>query len=528
MKKITTIPFLNIESIPTLIKDFLTQKIAGFEEDVFNVENIKNQFEEKENSFSQSRREVLFQVLREQHSVSELSENQKSNLSFIKDKNAFTVTTGHQLNLFSGPVFFIYKILQTIKLANYLNENFPDKKVIPLFWMASEDHDFEEINHFKTENNYYEIKAKSGGAVGKIKVDDQYFITEFEKEFQDSVFGTELILLLKKAYKKENTLSAATRILVQELFADYGLLIIDGDHKALKTEIKAVFKEELLHQKLFNTTKETVSNLKKTYGKVQVNPRDINLFYLSKTRDRIELRNDLYKIVDSDISFSHKEIIEELENHPEKFSPNALMRPVYQETILPNLAYIGGNAEIMYWLELKNYFAEIDLPFPVLIPRNSILLVSEKTLAKTKKLDLEIEDFFKNFAEITKNAILENNEILALLNENELLLEKHFDEIAKSAEYTDKSFANLVQAEKTRQIKSFSRMKKRLLHAEKIKQNEKLERLENLFLKIHPGKNWQERTYNYSVFYSDYGKEWLQNCYEAIDVQNSELIIFSI
>ena len=188
MKKITTIPVLNIESIPTMIKDFLTQKIAGFEEDVFNVENIKNQFEEKENSFSQSRREVLFQVLREQHSVSELSENQKSNLNFIKDKNAFTVTTGHQLNLFSGPVFFIYKILQTIKLANYLNENFPDKKVIPLFWMASEDHDFEEINHFKTESNYYEIKAKSGGAVGKIKVDDQYFISEFEKEFLQGMY----------------------------------------------------------------------------------------------------------------------------------------------------------------------------------------------------------------------------------------------------------------------------------------------------------------------------------------------------
>jgi uncharacterized protein YllA (UPF0747 family) len=86
----------------------------------------------------------------------------------------------------------------------------------------------------------------------------------------------------------------------------------------------------------------------------------------------------------------------------------------------------------------------------------------------------------------------------------------------------------LVQAEKTRQLKSFDRMRKRLLRAEKIKQSEKLERLENLFLKIHPGKVWQERSYNFSVFYADFGKEWLQNCYDGIDVQNSELIIFTI
>lgn len=525
MKKISTIPFLNIESIPTLIKDFLLQKISGFETSIFNEENIEKQFKQKENSFSKEKREVLFQVLKEQHSEFQLSEKQKQNLNLLKDENAFTVTTGHQLNLFTGPVFFVYKILQTIKLADFLNQKFPQRKTIPIFWMASEDHDFEEINHFKTENHYYETKAKLGGAVGKIKIEDQFFISQFEADFKDSIFGTELILLLKKAYKKGNTLAEATRILVQELFADYGLLIIDGDNRLLKNEIKSVFKDELLSQHLINSTKEVVEQLTERYGKVQVNPRDINLFYLSKTRNRIEFRNDLYKIVDTDISFSLNEILQELENYPEKFSPNALMRPVYQETVLPNLAYIGGNAEIMYWLELQHYFEEIKLPFPVLIPRNSLLFMKEKTLTKTKNLGLEINDFFKNFANVTKGVLLENNQILSLLNQNEIILENHFKEITKSAELTDKSFGNLVNAEKTRQLKSFERMKKRLLRAEKIKQNEKLERLENLFLQIHPGKIWQERTFNFSVFYSDFGREWLQNCYEEIDVEKSELII---
>ncbi|UJF30640.1 bacillithiol biosynthesis cysteine-adding enzyme BshC [Kaistella sp. 97-N-M2] len=528
MKKISTISFLNIDGIPKLIKDFLTQKIPAFEEQVFNLKNVENQFQKKENSFSAAKRELLSAVLKKQHSTSSLSEKQNANLNFLTDQNTFTVTTGHQLNLFSGPVFFIYKILQTIKLADFLNEKFPARKTVPVFWMASEDHDFEEINHFKTESQYYETHAKSGGAVGNITVDDQFFITQFEEEFKDSVFGTELILLLKKAYKKGNSLSQATRILVQELFAEHGLLIIDGDDASLKAQMKDTFRNELLHQNLFETTKYTVDHLATEYGKVQVNPREINLFYLSETRNRIEFANDKYNIVDTEIKFSPEELLRELEEHPEKFSPNALMRPVYQETILPNLAYIGGNAEIMYWLELKDYFNFLALPFPLLIPRNSMLFVTEKTISKAQKLGLEIEDFFKNFAQVTKEILLKNNDLLSLLNKDESFLKEHFEELASSAEKTDPTFGNLVKAEKTRQLKSFIRMRKRLLRAEKIKQKEKLQRLENLFLTIHPGKNWQERSYNFSVFYSDYGKEWLQSCYEGIDVQNSELIIFTI
>ncbi len=152
-----------------------------------------------------------------------LSSKQKENIENLRLANTFTITTGHQLNLFSGPVFFVYKILQTIKTCTYLKEYFPDFNFVPVYWMASEDHDFAEINHFKTENNYYEINEKSGGPVGRIKINDTYFISEFEEEFKDSVFGTELILMLKEAYKIGNTLTQAIQILVNRLFqnSDY-------------------------------------------------------------------------------------------------------------------------------------------------------------------------------------------------------------------------------------------------------------------------------------------------------------------
>lgn len=528
MKKITDIPFLEISSIPQLIKDFLRQEIEGFEGSLFTEENIEKQFKAKQNSFSAEKRNVLVEALSEQISDLNLSKKQKKNLDLLRHENTFTVTTGHQLNLFTGPTFFIFKILQTIKTAEFLNENFPDHKTVPVFWMATEDHDFEEINHFKTEDSYYSINGKSGGAVGRINIEDEFFISEFEQEFKDSVFGTELILLMKKAYKKGNTLAQATRFLVQELFAEFGLLVIDGDDPALKIQMKEIFSDELENTSLLNSTKNRVHFLTQKYGKVQVNPREINLFYLSDTRDRIENVNENFVVVDKNITFTKEEILNQLQTHPEKFSPNALMRPVYQENILPNIAYIGGNAEIMYWLELKDYFEKINIPFPLLIPRSSMLFVTEKNFAKTEKLGLKITDFFRNFATVTKEILLENNNIQPLLDSSEALLENQFNQLTEIAGETEQTFGNLVQAEKTRQLKAFKRMRKRLLRAEKIKQQEKMEQLDALFLKIYPGRNWQERVLNFSVFYADHGKEWLQTCYEEISITTPELTIVSV
>ncbi|WP_343660224.1 bacillithiol biosynthesis cysteine-adding enzyme BshC [Chryseobacterium sp.] len=528
MKTINKISFNDIESIPQLVKDFLHQKIEGFENNTFSLDHFRQQIHLKKDSFIPEKRNILSEVLEGQLLGLSLSSKQRDNLENLTLPNTFTITTGHQLNLFSGPVFFVYKILQTIKTCAYLKENFPDFNFVPIYWMASEDHDFVEINHFKTENNYYETNEKSGGPVGRIEISDTYFITEFEKEFKDSIFGTELILMMKEAYKPGNTLTEAIKILVNRLFSEFGLLILDGDSKELKNQIKEVFKDEILYFSLHKASKDKVDFLTEKYGKVQVNPREINLFYLSETRDRIEFNGQKYIIVDKNIQFTEEEILAELENHPEKFSPNALMRPVYQENVLPNLAYIGGNAEIMYWLELKDYFSKINIPFPVLIPRNSMLFLKEKTLGKIEKLNLKIEDFFKNFTVLTNQKILKDNPILQLLEEKEELLISNFSVLKASAETTEKSFGNMVKAEEVRQLKSFKRMKKRLLHAEKIKQNELLERLENLFLDVHPGKTWQERVYNFSVFFSDYGYSWLENCLEEMVVQDSKLIIVAI
>lgn len=510
------------------MKDFLNLELQDFSDDVFSIKNIETRILEKRSSFSMEQRTILKHELSLQLQDVALSEAQVKNLELLTHPNTFTVTTGHQLNLFTGPVFFIYKILQTVKTCEYLKTQFPSQYFVPMYWMATEDHDFEEINHFKTETHYYEMNEKSGGAVGRIKITDIHFIPEFEKEFKDSVFGTELIMMLKEAYQQGKTLTQAIRTLVNRIFSEVGLLMIDGDSVPLKAQMKQIFKEELLNSELKNVTEQKVEFLKSKYGKVQVNPRDINLFYLSETRNRIELQGEKFEVVDTDISFSKEELLKELEDHPENFSPNALLRPVYQEKVLPNIAYVGGNAEVMYWLELKDYFRKVDIIFPVLIPRNSMLFIKEKTLGKIEKLNLDVEDFLHSFASIVQKKLLQNNEILQLLAEQENILQEQFEQLKQGSEKTHFSFGNMVKAEEARQRKSFLRLKKRLLRAEKIKQQELLERLENLFLDVHPGKTWQERVLNFSVWYADFGKEWLDICYGNMAVDESSLIVIAI
>lgn len=514
------IPFQHIGSIPKLIKDFLNQEIPQFSPYKFSLENAVSQAEKKSKTFSPQQRNILIEVLKNQLSELQLSEKQLQNIESLSQKDGFTVVTGHQLNFFSGPVFFIYKILQTIKTANFLSQN-SDKKFVPMFWMATEDHDFEEINHFKTTQNFYQIKGKSGGAVGRIIIEDTSFIDEFEKEFKDDVFGTQLILLMKKCYQKGKTLTEATRNLVHELFADYGLLMIDGDDVALKNQMAEIFTDELKNQITYKLSEENINFLTDKYGKVQVNPREVNLFYLSETRDRISVSGEDFEIVDKNKKITFGELTEDWSS----ISPNALLRPVFQEKVLPNIAYIGGNAEIMYWLELPKVFEHFSIPFPILIPRNSMLFLSEKIFKKIEKSRMNLECFFGDFQAKLNEKLVEESSLKDLIDRKETLLKAQFEELKDKSSLTDKTFRNLVEAEETRQLKSFDRMRKRLLRAEKIKQADYIDYLQNLYYEIHPSGNWQERVINFSDFFAENGASWLDNCYQEMDVINSMLIL---
>ena len=389
--------------LPNITFDYINdeKKLNSFYNRFNKIENYKNQLNEKINHYNDNFRTVLSNQLEKQYeSVTDKSLQIKL-IADLKLKNSFTVTTGHQLNLFTGPLYFFYKIIDTIIICKKLKKKYPKYNFIPVFWMASEDHDFDEINYFNYDKKKFSWDISHGGPVGRLKTKGLENVLSEMKNYLDFTDQKELITLFETSYLKHKNLSLATLNLVHSLFGKHGLLILEPDNKHLKKLFSEIIIDELLNNTLnkniLNTNNELNTVFENSYNP-QVNSREINLFYIKDNlRARIEKIGDVFSVLDTNISFTQSEIVNEVNNHPERFSPNALLRPVYQEFILPNLAYVGGGSEIAYWLQLKEYFNFKKITFPILSVRSSVLFVSKKQVEKCNKLKMSIIDLFDNY-----------------------------------------------------------------------------------------------------------------------------------
>ncbi len=448
-------------------------------------------------------RSVLVEQITQQMSGLDLTKKQLKNLKKLSESNTVTITTGHQLNLFTGPIFFFYKILQVIKGCNELNKEQDEINFVPIFWMATEDHDFEEINHFKFGDRIVHWEKEHGGPVGRLTTEGlKDVFHSFLTLLPNGKKKNELQNLIEQSYLSNEKLTDATRKLVHLLFKDLGLLFVDGDDAELKKLMIRSFEEELLHSKSYQNVIPQNKKLEELGYSIQVNPREINLFYINEnnSRERIVEENGTYFVNNTSIKFTKEEIIADLHQNPAKFSPNVILRPLYQETILPNVAYVGGGGEIAYWFQLKEMFNQFEVDFPLLVLRNSMLIRTDKQHEKQLKLNLSNEDLFSNSLIITKKRVMNSSEIAPKIPALEDELKNIFDRLENLSNLTDSSFADMIQAQRTKQLKGFERIKKRLIHAE-VKQNENiLNRIDHLLTDLNQQNGLQERVKNFADF----------------------------
>lgn len=502
----------------SLINDYIEEKenVKQFYHRYPVIDNFKEQIEEKGRSFNTSdgkNREILVQSLEKQYSQLEVSEETRKNINLLKEDNTFTVTTGHQLNLFTGPLYFLYKIVSVINLAKELKAKNPENNFVPVYWMASEDHDFEEISFFNLHGKKFQwnppASEEAGGAVGELTNAGLENVFElFSAEIGNSTNANQLKEWFKKAYLENDNLADATRYLANELFKDYGLVIIDANDRDLKQLFVPFMKQELLEQTSYNTTRSKMEALEKEGFSVQVNPREINLFYLDKgLRERIIEKDGEYFVHEKKISWTKEELLKLLENEPEKFSPNVIMRPLYQEVILPNLCYIGGGGELAYWFELKEYFQKVEIPFPVLLLRNSALLQTEKQDEKRKKLNISLPELFLKNHELINRKVRQISNINIDFTPQKEHLVKQFQELYDLADQTEKSFLGAVKAQEVKQLKGLENLEQRLLKAQKRKLQDEVSRIADLQNELFPNKSLQERQSNFSEFYLEYGND---------------------
>lgn len=464
---------------------------------------------------AQPDRNLLVKELQEQYQGIETSAAVQQNIQQLLQPNTFTITTAHQPAIFTGHLYFIYKIVHVIKLADRLKKEYPANHFVPVFWMGSEDADLDELGHVYLSSEKLVWDTKQTGAVGRMNTKGlDKLIHRIEGELSVLPFGKELIRLLRDCYLQSDDIQTATFKLINALFAEYGLIVILPDNANLKKVMEPVFREDLLQQTPAAVVEKTIEQLSKQY-KAQAHPRPINLFYLKDNiRELIELKGEKYEVRNTTISFTKEEILAELAGHPERFSPNVILRGLYQETVLPNIAFIGGGGETAYWLELKDLFNHYKVSFPVLVVRNSFLIIEKKWQEKIGRLGLQAKDLFQPEQQVlTMLVSRQKNGELKLKNELEAAI-KVYDLLKDKAANIDKTLLQHVEALQARTLKPLQELEKKLLRAEKKKYETEQRQIQTVRTALFPRNGLQERVDNFMPWFALWGREFIKVVYE--------------
>ena len=398
------------------------------------------------NSYDISKRIRLSESFLAQYQGIDLSEKQIFNIEQLKLENAFTVTTGQQIHVGLGPMYVWNKIMSVLNTIDVLSMQNPSNHYIPVFWMATEDHDFEEIRDVKIFGQSFRWETDQQGPVGMFHT--QELTSLFEQIRKTLNLNEEALLRLQtieSLYRGSQNLSEATRKLIQIIFSDKGLLVFDPNDTSLKKESVHIWKKDLLIDGNPENQSgiKSIELLKKQHELMlsqgvepQAFPREINCFYIEEgIRERIEYQNGKYVRIQSKIRYSQEEMDYLIENQSDKISPNVLLRPIYQQNILPNVVYIGGPAEIKYWIQIAPLFEHHGVVMPRLQLRLSSLILNQGGKKKIEKLGLLKTDFWKPFSEI-EGKIID-------IQDEKYTLDFEIEQLAKTYEGIWKSLFNM-------------------------------------------------------------------------------------
>lgn len=507
MLRTTLIPF---QEIPQLSKTDVAYATAQSDLRYFYTYNVDIQSFAKAIEAREQYpidRELLVEVLQKQYATFDVNENIASNINALAAENTFTVVTAHQPSLLLGPLYFIYKILSTINLSRQLATAYSDKKFVPVFVIGGEDHDFDEVNHANLFGKRLTWENDEKGAVGMMSTATlQPLMEELQKLLGDSENAKEIFALVAKNYTDNTVYHTATQNLIHDLFGRFGLLVLNMNDASLKRSFIPYILKEILEQPSQKIVSEAQVALNTLGYKSQAFPREINLFYLNnQLRERIVFEENQYKVLNTSLTFSEAELRAHIEEYPERFSPNVVLRPLYQEVILPNLAYIGGGGEIAYWLERKAQFDYFGVFYPMLIRRNSVMWLDEPSRNRMAKLDLSNRDLFQDPDALVRQYVSKNAADTLDLQAEKTDMQAIYERIEAIAKRIDPTLEKAIVGERVKQLQSLEQLESRIVRAEKQKHETALNQIRTLVQKFCPNGGLQERYDNFLPYYLKYG-----------------------
>lgn len=541
--------FINFSDIPKHQNLFLDY--------IYEFDNVKDfykhNFRSKEafpqlfKSISESKSKKQFHltdIIKNQYkNITQISSKTQKNIELIDNAKTIAIVTGQQLGIFGGPLYTVYKIVTALRLSNQLNERYDDYKFIPVFWLEGDDHDFNEvrlINIFDSENQVVNISYKeeiddedAKQSVGKLVFDDSIIesLNKLESLLRDSDFKGDLLNRLRNFYKPGKTFKESFKELLVWLFDEFGLIVFDPQDPEVKNILKPIFKKEVTDfvshtQKLIQTS----ANLEELYH-AQVKVKPVNLFYHTEYgRFSIEPVDEIFKLKRKRKQFTQEEILNEIENSPERFSPNVLLRPICQDYLLPTGFYIAGPSEISYFAQIMPLYDFYDIVSPVIFPRSSATLLEKNVSAALDKYDITLNDVFLGLSELKEKVIagLSENNIEKTFEEVLIDVELIFDKIKENLFAVDKTLIDASQRYKEKIISTFNELKTKSVRAQETKYETTIRQLTRISNLLYPLENLQEREINFTYFYNKYGKELLNKIYDEISISEFEHQIITI
>jgi bacillithiol biosynthesis cysteine-adding enzyme BshC len=511
------LPRTDVDGFGTPIEQWSTQNKHTFLNGEVSKTSLLRQCNTKSINYSSEHRTILCSYLNDQYSKISTTEAQDINLRHLAKDNTFSITTGHQLSLGLGPLFLIYKALHVINLCEQLNKEQPDFHLVPVFWLASEDHDFEEIKATQFFHKDFAWDTNQTGPVGRFETSGlnetyQAMLSLFQGDAREELTGL--------FHVGEDRYVEHFKVLLNKVFGTYGLLIMDGDNPDLKRMFVPIMEKELAHQFVFEHVNTTNQALEEAGQKIQAHVRPINLFYMTEgKRSRIIPSSDGFLI--DEIQWEKDELLKELADFPERFSPNVLLRPVYQECILPNICYVGGGGEMAYWAQLKATCSAVNVEYPLIQTRVSAFIARDT-------IDQSILPFyFSDLSTQIETLISKESNRDAVFN----ALDEEVTRLKLRMSEGISNFGNEANkwcgAQHASIDSSVSHYKQRWQKEEKQQLDTQIKRLERIHRELYPNKVPQERQLNLLHFCGNQSiHDWISALKLQIDPFSQDIHIF--
>jgi len=445
------------------------------------------------------------------------SDQTLDNIKSLGDSDTYTIVTAHQPSILTGPLYFNYKICSVISLSQKLNSKYTDYHVVPVFVMGGEDHDFEEIATLHLFGQDFTWETDQVGATGRMNLTGLEEVLEaVQEKLGDSDNAASLKSMIDTAYEQSDSYGQFMVHLVNALFGRFGLVICNMDNPNLKQSLLPYVTKDIQQRDSERCVQDDQAALATKGFKSQAHARGVNIFWHDGDRHRVISEGDKYTI--GERTLSESALIAQLNNDPGSISPNVVLRPVYQEVALPNLAYIGGGGELAYWLERKSLFETWNIPFPMLIRRDSVMIVDKKSAKFVASAGLEFTDVFEREEQLVGKYAHAHAAAEIDFTEQRAALKATFESLAATAKQIDPTLERTALSEESKAQKSIDMLENKLLKAEKQKNEVALNKLKKIKNKFFPGNDGlQERYDNFIPFYLKHGEDWIAELILQLD-----------